>query len=208
LTVNDIQMTIPRHIVIATRVNPNAVARYSRRLQVRAWNKADESTRVPVPREAMIDIVAAHLFGLFMNLRLRETARAIALSVQLRAVNQHPNLFARSVAAQDEAIHQSESELRLKMTGVPKQAGDASVILSIDTDHGNIEVAIAAPTINVVRQLCQAQTSDQFDSILADSDRLIARWVADRRKQSVQRGSIVLSVGAEITFPRDGWDQP
>jgi len=82
---------IPRHLVIATRVNPNAIRDRNRRLQVRAWNKAEDSISA-APPDAVADIVAAQLFGFFRNLRLRETARAIALSVQVRQANRQGNV--------------------------------------------------------------------------------------------------------------------
>lgn len=42
VTVNGAKVTIPRHMVIATRVNPNAVNAQTRRLQIRAWNRKEE----------------------------------------------------------------------------------------------------------------------------------------------------------------------
>jgi hypothetical protein len=208
LTVNGSQVTVPRHLVVATRVNPNAVYPKTRRLQVRAWNKADDSTRVPVPQDAVADVVAAQLFGFFKNLRLRETARAIALSVQVRAANRRHELMPTNIATRDEAIHRSDEELRLKMKVFPGQGGDMGGVVILNTELGDIEVAIARPTVTVVQQLCQARTSDEFAAAIIDADHGLDRWVTDRRHRADQQGSIVLSLGVEITFPRDAWGRP
>ena len=86
VTVNGAEITVPRHLVVATRVNPNAANASTRRLQIRAWNRKEElSIEHRLPPEAAVDIASAHLFGMFRALRLRENALALALSVQLRA---------------------------------------------------------------------------------------------------------------------------
>lgn len=72
-----------RHIVVATRVNPNAVRDRSRRLEVHAWNAAEEVP--PAPAGAAVEVAAAHLFGLCMNLDLNENARMLAVAAQTRA---------------------------------------------------------------------------------------------------------------------------
>jgi hypothetical protein len=54
------EVTIPRHLVIATRLNPTASSSTTRRMQIRAWNRRDEP-REPAPSpEAALEIVAAH----------------------------------------------------------------------------------------------------------------------------------------------------
>jgi hypothetical protein len=85
VTVDGTVITSPRYLVVATRSNPNAARLTSRRLQVRAWNRVDDSAQIGMPPEAAADIAAAHLFGLFRALRLRETAIALATSVRLRS---------------------------------------------------------------------------------------------------------------------------
>lgn len=87
LYVNDGLISIPRHFVIATRVNPNASRASTRRIQLRAWNHREQLDAVAgtLPPGACADIASAHLFGLFRGLGLRENAIAIALSVQARS---------------------------------------------------------------------------------------------------------------------------
>jgi hypothetical protein len=75
VTVNGAKVTVPRHLVIATRVNPNAMKAETRRLQIRAWNRKEErSVEQGLPPKAAVDIASAHLFGMFRALRLRENA--------------------------------------------------------------------------------------------------------------------------------------
>ena len=62
IIIDNSPIQIPRHIVVATRVNPNAERPNTRRLQVRAWNKAEE-VNTSLPPNVAPDIVAAQLFG-------------------------------------------------------------------------------------------------------------------------------------------------
>jgi hypothetical protein len=92
ISVNGSKITVPRHLVIATRVNPNASSPFARRIQVRAWNRSDQPEEPLLPHDGVIEIVSAHLFGLFKGIGLLENALAIALSVQARrrTWNQEP----------------------------------------------------------------------------------------------------------------------
>jgi hypothetical protein len=85
ILIDNSPITVPRHLVVATRVNPNAAGERARRLQVRAWNQNEQPEEPGLPPDAGIEIVAAHLFGLFNALGLRQNAVAIALSTQARA---------------------------------------------------------------------------------------------------------------------------
>jgi hypothetical protein len=62
--------------------------------------------------------------------------------------------------------------------------------------------------MTLARQLRQAQTSDDAEVAIREADRALDQWVSDRRAHAEQRGSLLLSFGAEITFPRDVWRQP
>ena len=75
------ELTINRHIVIATRVNPNAARPWTRRIQIRAWNNATAPEETPLASAAPVEVVAAHLFGLFRVLQLPEYARSPVFSV-------------------------------------------------------------------------------------------------------------------------------
>jgi hypothetical protein len=177
-------------------------------LQVRAWNKADESIHESFPRDVAADIAAAQLFGFFMNLRLRETARAIALSVQVRtAIRRHESTTA-AVSARNDAIRRSDDELRPHMARAPGQGVDIGAVVDLNTDFGSIQVAIATPTLNFARQLYKAQTWDECRSAMIEADHSLDQWVIDKKAHSDQRGTLVLSLGTEITFPREVWGRP
>lgn len=75
---------IPRHMVIATRVNTRGRKDMTRALELRAWN-SDEPDEPTAPSEVIVDIVAAHLYSLASNLDLYQTARAIARTVDDRS---------------------------------------------------------------------------------------------------------------------------
>lgn len=53
LTVNGEKVEVLRHLVVATRVNPNAMKASTRRLQIRAWNRRRQpspETQLPLAR--------------------------------------------------------------------------------------------------------------------------------------------------------------
>jgi hypothetical protein len=78
LTVNGEKVEVLRHLVVATRVNPNAMKASTRRLQIRAWNRRRQpSPETQLPLGAYVDIASAHRFGIFRALRLRENALAL-----------------------------------------------------------------------------------------------------------------------------------
>lgn len=64
ISVHAVEVTSPRHLVVATRVNPNGWTNKSRRLQTRAWNRSQQESTALLP-DAAVEIAAAHLFGLF-----------------------------------------------------------------------------------------------------------------------------------------------
>lgn len=204
LTVNGSPATIQRHLVVATRVNPNAVYLQTRRLQVRAWNSDDDS-RIPVPPEAIVDVVAAHLVGFFKNVRLRETARAIALSMHTaHATGRGGGVSAVPTVDRGETIRRSEDELRAK-TEVGSQGTDRATIVPVDTELGTIKVSVAAPTISLVRRLREAHTVDQCASAVREADQALDEWAANRRGRPARHEQATLSLGAEVIFPSDVW---
>ena len=73
---------IARHLVVASRVNPNAKEAATRRVQLRAWNSnvgvSDESSL------AFIPIVTMHLAGLYNNFGFPSIANQLVESLQAR----------------------------------------------------------------------------------------------------------------------------
>lgn len=66
LLLSGTQVSIPRKIVIATRVSPNLVNAENRRIQVRAWNSQGSAPGISIT--SSVPIVVAHLVGLYRNL--------------------------------------------------------------------------------------------------------------------------------------------
>jgi len=147
MTVNGLRIPVPRYLVVATCANPNAVLARTRRIQVRAWNSAEEVAHRTLPREAVAEIAAAHLFGFFRSLKLGDNARALALSVQIRAEGRRGSVFESNVERLNEVSNLADAELL-----VPAK-NDQAVVVPIEMDFGKIEVEIAAPTISLVRKL-------------------------------------------------------
>jgi len=203
LTLDGAILPVPRNLVIATRVNPNAENQKTRRLQVRAWNQADETIHA-APAELVSDVVSAHLFGLFKNLRLPDTARAIANSVELRA-NIPPGSVRYSVANRNDALNASDEELARRLKPITQQGDDIGHSTTIETELGrNIEVILATQVIDLVQKVCRASTAAEFALVVRDADREITSWVTDRKRDPQPR-KVVLPFGAEITFPQEIW---
>jgi hypothetical protein len=85
VTLHGAPIRVPRHLVVATRINPNAKKKATRCLQLRGWNSADTLPPEP-PAPLVVEVAAAHLFGLCVNLGLWWNARAIALGVEARSM--------------------------------------------------------------------------------------------------------------------------
>jgi hypothetical protein len=202
--VNGSPIPIPRHLVLATRVNPNAVYPRTRRLQVRAWNSTDDSTYPSLPLEAAVDIAAAHLFGLFRNLRLRESARAIALSVQTRAEARYRH-SGDVIRRQAEGIwERADDELREHSRSRDEQAGrPTSAVASIETDLGSINVEIAEPVIKFARSLWIAENANVAAAALQEADAQPDEWEIARKAVPREHNTIILPFGVQVQLPRE-----
>ena len=81
---NNVPMTAARHLLVATRVNPNAKDPKTRKIQVRAWNSRDPDSRST--ESAFRAILAAHYIGVCERLDLTGNAELIALNCLLDAL--------------------------------------------------------------------------------------------------------------------------
>jgi hypothetical protein len=196
---------IPRHIVVATRVNPNAERPNTRRLQVRAWNKAEDGN-TSLPPNVAPDIIAAQLFGFFLNIGLYETARAIAWSVFTRHHVGLDLFDAESSRRRDESIHASENELQSRTIPPSTARADVSATVTLETDRGQVEVAIATPTMTLMRHLREARTSDESLPPIRTADSQLDTWLTERRDRAEQHRTVVMPLGAEVIFP-ENWSR-
>ncbi|HET9280723.1 MAG TPA: hypothetical protein VFR24_02065 [Candidatus Angelobacter sp.] len=205
VTVNGTELEIPRHVVIATRVNPNAKRARARRLQVRAWNRT-VNTKASLSSEAAVDIAAAHLFGFFRGAYLRENAMAIAFSVHMRAASRQGKLSADIKTDAQRAADLAEEEISERSGRLRNQGNvPGSTIVELDTESGPIRIELAEPLIALSRRLRQSETIDSAAAALHDADLRLNAWEKSREPVKKERGIAVLPFGAEVHFPH-GFD--
>jgi len=191
ISVDDSEIDIPRYLVIATRVNPNAKRDQTRRIQIRAWNSRNESPHIDLPKEATVDIVAAHLFGLFGSLGLREAARAVALSSQRRAERLHMVDAHATTYAPDIVLEHAERELAQRNR------------VDIETAVGPIKIEIGKPLVNLAKGLWRAADSSDAATALEKADIQLDKWEASRRGRPRRHTDVALPFGVEVNLPHD-----
>jgi hypothetical protein len=214
LTVNGTKVTVPRHLVVATRVNPNAVNSSTRRLQIRAWNRKEElSPEHRLPQEAAVDIASAHLFGMFRALRLRENALALALSVQLRAEVRHEQqadtpLSGTHRGGETEGLLQdarlrAHAELANRTPDTTKTGGPRVAVAPIETDRGTVLVEISGPLLTLAARLQDAPGEEEAALALHRADTELQHLERQPRTApgpyEVRRGPI----GIEVRLPEE-----
>src|SRR5262249_17938009 len=139
-------VSIPRHIVVVTRVNPTGREPWTRRMQVRAWNQKDDFPTQLSP-DAAVDIVSAHLFGLYRGLHMPRNALAVAISVQERretSVQGHPPTATADERARLFESADVEFRERIRRTAATR---DGSTF--VDTELGAVAVNLAAPLLTL-----------------------------------------------------------
>lgn len=201
-------LRVPRHLVIATRVNPNAPSLQARRIQVRAWNRADDPEEPQLGADGAVEIVAANLFGLFKALGLRENAVAIALSVRRRSLSYEQASFDLTERAQTNVFDRGEREferLPRQTKGADGREAPAANTrsLSIETELGPVEVGIAEPLVVLARDLRKAQSVEEAAVLLRDADAQLDRWQQFRHVGEGLQETTVLPCGVELRLPRE-----
>ena len=188
-------LTIPRRLVIATRVNPNAKRPSSRAIQVRAWNQQKHSEGSEDAQIAILDIVSAHLFGLFRNLQLDENAQAISLGLQQRRAFRTPK-FEIGESERRNAAERAVAELKRRSTPV---SDDLIIRLQAIDDRPSPTVRLNRPLL-ILAETLQSSTSLQHAmAVLRKVDRELDSWwtSVSNRREGAQRP---LPVGAEVQF--------
>ncbi len=199
VTVDGVAITIPRNLVICTRVNPNAARPKTRRLQLRAWNRKDGKAE-NLSSAAAADVAAAHLFGLFRGLHLPKAAVAVALSVELRA-----RLRAKkTITVESKEVRRSfeiaQEELNRRTRTSPSGAGTAEdTWLDLTTPLGEIDIALAAPLLDFARELSDAQTDDEAVAALRKADSSLNGWEVSRRSAMESTDFAVLNTGIAVS---------
>lgn len=140
--VNGRRVKIPRHIVVATRSNPNAVFQKTRRLQIRAWNNADDISSGEFPTLAAIDIIASHLFGVFRNFGFRENALSLSFSVRARAESSTYNKITNSLRESLNQL-QKRANSELYQMAFAKKGSDKDRMHVINTEFGEVQLELS-----------------------------------------------------------------
>jgi hypothetical protein len=200
IAVSGSRIAIPRHIVVATRVNPNAVNQTTRRLQVRAWNRSDEPEKPALPSQGAVEIAAAHLFGLFRGLHLRQNALAIALSVQARSEIRQGHLFNSIREGAHQASESAEEELRQRTIETPNEKVFGTAMVSLETELGPIRIELSEPLLMLARKLRQTADYDEAITVLREADAQLDRW---QLATSEDDGKTILPFGAVVFSPRE-----
>jgi hypothetical protein len=172
--VNGSPVVIPRHIVVATRCNPNAIQERSRRLQIRGWNS--QSTTLAENQNLLIEVVSAHYSGLCRNLGLWRNLNALKLAVEVR------NTRNRETSVHLNKIVQ-EADTELEKVGDWRPVGEGNAYFSIETDLGRIHVQITKHALSI---MCAIRSSAPIKDLvsLIDKDGLeLTRWYSEMTAQ-------------------------
>jgi hypothetical protein len=222
-------LKIPRHIVIATRSHPNAINSLTRRLQVRVWNTNEISSQPDVFKIAAVDIVTAHLFGLFRNLGLSENARALAYSVEARMEEENitrpterryeSNEFNQTAYSKyvdtvfelnNTPQNKQENVKRLREKADLELDGKGSNLLStglrtdakieIHSELGAISIEISPETINLASKLSIALTQEEAMGVIAETSNQLDEWA--KKQSEKDDDESILKSGVRIRFPK------
>lgn len=196
ISVNQRPLTIPRRLVVATRVNPNAKRLSSRAIQIRAWNQQDHADPSDDAQTAILDIVSAHLFGLFRNLRMDENARAISLGLQQRRTFGTVQ-FELGEAARQAAADRATAELERRAAPV---AADVLIRLQAADDRPSPTVRLNRPLLILTKTLQSSPSPEHAMAVLRKVDDELDSWwpSVSNREEPAQRA---LPFGVEVQFP-------
>ncbi len=192
-------LNIPRHIVVATRSNPNAERRWTRRLQVRAWNSVDESSEASLSLAAAVDIASAHLFGLFRNLGLLENARALASSVQERAYSVNNVLSHINQGTRIQIRDRADSERILHGSRRIDSQNWAPLSIDMTMELGRVYIEISAATVSLASNLILAITYDEAIAALKEATTQLEN--SDLSQGQTGESEIFTRSGVLVRFP-------
>lgn len=207
VNVDGSKVKVQRHIVVATRSNPNAKRPGTRRLQIRAWNDDDDTSPEPAA-VAEADIVAASLFGLCCSLQLRQNAIAIALAVEARAALAKaatgPNTEEDQRGGQLNAAADAELSQVLHAHRVGGQKWSLGRI-ERTTDIGSFAIQVEAATVNLIRSVRSERDEVRLAGAIRDTESELQSWrnsAKGRRSQSSEQDVADLPMGVEVRSTR------
>lgn len=161
MTIGGVPLYVPRHIVIATRVNPNAVQDTTRQLAIRAWNSNDDEQRRVLKSADGIAIVVAHLFGFYRNIGFVGIANELAVAL---------TRFSNS----EESVQQ-EFEFDEEVVDKPVLRFDSAVELSLAGGVSAV-VRLSKELIALTKALINAASNVEAAEAIASADRELDAW--------------------------------
>jgi hypothetical protein len=208
VVVNGTSITVPRHLVVATRVNPNAKRPLTRCLQIRAWNSDETQHRPGLPAEAAADIASAHLFGVFRNIGMHKSARALAVSVGARTEVRTGTGDRRALR---EELHHFDREAEDEVRGFAQDANRTderpSVTVRLNTGFGDVAVEIDQATTSMAAELSRCLEPEEAAQVFRDSRQRFGRW-EDRMHRSDSDDAVAFASGVRVRFPGEAFRSP
>ncbi|MCA7982093.1 hypothetical protein LGM57_37780 [Burkholderia cepacia] len=183
------RVPIARHLVIATRINPNAILEKTRRLQVKAWNSS-----ISAPTDdlelAKLEVIAASLFGICRNLDLIDNANAIAQATRIRHQGYATDADRMSL---DRLVDVAGREF--KDRGINSTDDGAALSISMryrEGDFSNLHVKIERATLKLMELMQKLVTpAEEVRSQIGDFDREIFGWYENQRKQRTETRTVL-----------------
>jgi hypothetical protein len=199
VTVNKLPCPIQRHIVVATRCNPNARRSRTRRLQVRAWNSQIQQREDNW--DALREVVSAHYSGLCRNLGLQKNFDALQIAAVLR--------YAKSgdlVRKLSETTVGADQEL--KEIGGWGREGKKDCDFRIEIELGSFHVKLSEHAVSILKALrSDIPTKEVSETINAETIGLTdwfqreSHQYEDKETVAIDRSGILVKID-EIRFPR------
>jgi len=169
LTINGSQVAISRHIVVATRCNPNAVREKTRRIQIRAWNSKSNEFAESVDNALLLELLSAHYFGICRNLGLKKNQKSLSLAVSYR---HDPNSVSQdelNKLVQDAEVEFGECIDEQSDTG-------QEAYFSIEHERGKIHIQLSSQAMMMIRNLRSGGGLDEIFSTIIQSLNEINDW--------------------------------
>ncbi|WP_420128146.1 hypothetical protein [Longimicrobium sp.] len=199
VTVHGMRVPVPRHIVAATRVNPNARKATTRCLHIRGWNSADRQPPEPPPQLA-VEIAAAHLFGLCLSLGLVENAAALAAGVEARSRGASEAGKRRPRRDETLAALAASADEELGSHSAPATGDDQEtrrIQRTLVSSLGSAEVTMEPATTTLIERLRSADI-DEASAALDEADTRLDELMA--ASPPAARESALLQNGLRIRF--------
>ncbi len=199
LSLSGSPLPVSRHVVAATRSNPNARTSKARRLQIRAWNSSQEA--VPPDPEAAVDVVYASLFSLCSNLGLRSNAAALMRAISARVATSQLSFVDYPQPREPEDADAELGDIGSHPEDYGERWSSASWMLRIPGFTAKVE--ISAEIVSLLRRLSRTtKATEALDAILA-TQRDLSDWEFSSERSGTSRTTVRFPQGLIVTTTED-----